>query len=81
MGWFNKEKILRGIKKCPECETNKFYEFQEDDTRMRISIICLGCGFETKKYWQSIEAVHECNKRAEDGSRKTITNKENNIRT
>ena len=63
MGWLKKSKVLKGIKKCPQCKTRKFYEFLEDDTKMRISIICYGCGFETKQYWQSIGAVQEMNER------------------
>lgn len=79
MGWFTKGGILKGLKKCPTCETRKFYEFLEDDTQMKVSIICYGCGYETQKYWQSIRAIDEANERCKDGSRKATTNKEDNL--
>lgn len=79
MGWYNEAGILKGLKKCPECKTRKFYEFLKEDRNPTVSIICLGCGYETKKYYQSIRAVDECNERAKDGSRKTVTNKEDNL--
>ena len=77
MGWLNRDKILKGLKECPICKTNKFYDFQEISNK--VYIVCFGCGYETQHYYQSIRAVDEINRRAESGSREVITNKEDNL--
>jgi hypothetical protein len=74
MGFFKEEELLKGMIDCHVCKGN-YYEFEKHFDN-RVNITCLGCGYKTKKYWQSIYAIKEANERAKNGSGETTKSEE-----